>query len=315
MKADPRKPFLEKNECRQLRKFSNDTPQTTETGLIVYAVIVIVLTMFISMILGGLFHGILDVIGANTNIAGYSMFVLLPVTGIALTVFAVRDFHRRAGISVIFFSNRIGVVSERNNQVRRHEEISSLQIVPGWTTEICELVGTDGSRLRLPGDIAGFSTIRETIEKTVLPKLVDRVSVEIEAGKEITVRESFIRAGMRIPFGLSMIVFGSLMCLTIKYVVFGAALIRNGRRQMRLGWHGIGRNIMLNSEGVTDRSGSRGWCEHWEALETIDVSDFGFVVKFRSGSQFSASPFAENFWIASGILSRRVDEHTPAPIN
>ena len=72
------------------------TPEQRLQGSWAYVKIVVVLTPVISVMACGLLHGLLDWAGLNTDIAGYAMWVALPVVGVLLTRFAIRDYRRRA---------------------------------------------------------------------------------------------------------------------------------------------------------------------------------------------------------------------------
>ena len=72
------------------------TPGQRVQGLLAFVKIVVVLTPVISVMACGLLHGLLDCAGLDTDIAGYAMWVALPVVGFLLTRFAIRDYRRRA---------------------------------------------------------------------------------------------------------------------------------------------------------------------------------------------------------------------------
>ena len=64
-------------------------------GAMTYLGIVVVLTPVISVMVCGLIHGLLDATGLSTELAGYLMFVVMPLVGLVVIRFAVRDYQQR----------------------------------------------------------------------------------------------------------------------------------------------------------------------------------------------------------------------------
>jgi len=187
-------------------------PTNRVTGVAEYAAIVSILTLIISVMLAAALHGTLVAMGGNADIAGYSMFVLLPIVGIALTVFAFKDYRRRADVRVVVDVDSIQVRQNQKERSALYEDISDARIIPMWFDEACELKLIDQTCIRLPLVIASASMVREPFEQSLIPVLAVRVAGEIGAGGDITINDDPLRAWARLPWGVCLAAGDPVVC-------------------------------------------------------------------------------------------------------
>jgi hypothetical protein len=223
--------------------------------------------------------------------------VIDVVTFVVLVRFAIRDYRRRAGNAVTVHDDRVEIQHLGERVSVPFSEVRTVRLLPRRHDALCLLCSFDGGTRRLPAEIAPFSVARTALEATLLPWLAQRFGEELAGGSPVRVRESSLRARVRIVGGVLVIVPSIAAILTLRGIPAGLRWAKGGWLTARRGWRGRGSDFEISRQGVRRTGRSLPSDLHpWTGLREVCVDDAGVVLRYEDGRTITASIFSENYW-------------------
>jgi len=258
------------------------------TGCLAYILMIPLAAVFIALFLHFPIYYLLKKCGVPEEYAECTFPILLPIVTVGVVVWGTRDYRRRAALKVII--DRDGVVVDRATKVYSVStaEVKGIHLVPTGSSVACILERADNSTMRLPPEIAPFSSVREPLEAALITRLVQDLDERMSRGQSLAVRESRLTAMRRILKGLFMILLA----------VRGIGFFRLGIRQIHQGWLWLKGGFALYGRGLCHPGGDERCLIPWDELECVRHDANGLVFRSPGGPTFAASPFAKNYWVA-----------------
>jgi hypothetical protein len=189
-------------------------------------------------------------------------------------------------------------------------KVMSIGLAPARLYLACVLVRQRGRPLRLSPEVAPFDLIRDALDETLIPELVQRLDRRLGAGELVAIRASLPRSLLAIAEGLSQCLSSVILILNPLRMPLAIAVFRNGILVMRQGWLGIRGGFTMSDRGLCPRSNGDVDPIPWGRLERIHASEVGLVVRSRGrgGLTFGVSGLAEDFWPALRWINARLPQ-------
>jgi hypothetical protein len=210
--------------------------------------------------------------------------------------FAIRDYHRRAGSTVIVGHESITISHIGKTDQRNYDAVEAVRIVPHAGDDQYVLHLSDGTSCRIPTGVAAVKIARPALERNLGPRLAEKYLRKIANGSAVQVRDSALRAWMQIASGLLSFVMAAVFMISIKFIGHGIDLWGEGYRRVLRGRRGRRGGFDVLESGVRP-AGSllRADTCPWSSLKNARVDDSGVILEFEHG-RFSASIYAEHFF-------------------
>lgn len=263
-------------------------------ALLMYAVIVPVLSVFVSAMLGALLSVVTNGTRFESLTGLLTFFVLLPLTFAWATCFAIHDYRRRAGMEIVIDAEQIVIEAGNTREAIPHAEVRAIK-TSSWIVEHgYSLVLDNGQHYKIPSDVAPYVEIHTAFEKYLFPILAARIEKAIAAGETIYVPDNRIRACIQILFGLLLL--GSCPIIVIIISFRGQLtefnLLGPGTTRIRAGWYGLGGGFVVSRKGIRSRRGFRE--ARWSQIASVKNGDCGVEITTKLGKCYSASAYAAN---------------------
>ena len=290
------------NPIAEFRRYSG----SKSLGCLVYVAITPFIALFFALIVAmPLAYG-LKQMGLSEESAKKIFPILLVPIGLGTMAYAFREYRGRASSEVAIYRDGL---TTRTGGVRRtlaFDEVEAVRLIPSGTDLACILVTKLGEKVGLPPDIAPCSVASRALETTVIRTLARRVGGRIDARETVEVIEDRTRSTLIIGRGLTMIVAGLLLVLTLRHARLGLGLIQHGGRLVSQGRDGLRGGFVVNAEGFQSPGADGHNTIRWDELKQIRADFGGMAFLDKDGRSLVASPFADGFWPVKAWVDSRI---------
>lgn len=270
-----------------------------EVGASVNFVIVPIMTVVLYAMIGGLLHVLLVGLGANAITVGQNLFYfLLPLIFVAVTVFAIKDFRRRAGGRVDVLSDGIALSSRYHSFGLGYDQIADVRVVPERLNASCQLVSVDGRNHQIMSEVASFQELAPSMEVILIPMLADQLRRDFEGGQTVRVSESRLRACLRLVFASCLVSLSIVLFFLVPFIPWIPGL-KSSWTRIRQGWRGLTGGFVITREGISKAGLLGGFPREVNTITHVTRNDVGVVLHFQDGGVQKASLFATHGWVAA----------------
>jgi hypothetical protein len=275
-------------------------------GCLVYLVVAPFVALCLALFLAvPLMYG-LEALGLSRDRASAPFLVLLPLIGVGVAAWGYRDYRRRAALEVVIDRDRVTIGIDSRRTVLRFEDVVSIRLVPTRIDFACVLVPRSGRVLRLPPEVAPFTLVREPLEVTLIPEMVQRLDERIARGEAVTLRILLVRLLVTMFRGFGALLVSVFLLANPWTTLMGILVVRHAIAVIRQSWLGIRGGIIIDREGLRRFSDALATPASWDRLERIRSDPIGLVLRSREGQIFALSSLTDDFWPALGWINARV---------
>lgn len=280
-------------------------------GCVVYVVATPFIVLFVAIwIVLPAVYG-LESLGVKKDTAtGIAALIAFPVVTFFVVRWAIRDYWRRAGLTVEIGYDRVVVTVDDRSRVLTFTEVKAIRIVPASSGMVCVLEPHEGPSLRLPPEAAPFSSIRGALQPTLVAHLARQIGEHLAEGQVIAVRDPSAGALVYLR-GVGEVALAGLLIASIVRAPMAFLVARQGIAHMRCGVLDVDGGFLIHHDGLERCRGGSWGVTPWTELEIVQSDDLGFVVESREGTRFSASPYAHYYWPATFWLKGRLKLSEP----
>ena len=232
--------------------------------------------------------------------------VLLPIVGLVVAAWGYRDFRRRSGLEVVIDRREVTVGIDSSQRALNFADVVSIRIIPTRLDYACVLIPRIGRSLRLPPEIAPFSVVRDALDQTLIPEIVERWDKRMTAGDAVELQISPRRLFLMMSRAVGALLLGGLMLLNPWMIPMGVLVVRHSAtviQQLRLGFHG---GFVVDRRGLRHHAESTEEFAAWNCLERIRSDSIGLVLRSTDGRIFALSSLTVDFWPALRWLNGRL---------
>lgn len=267
-------------------------------GCLVYTVAAPFVALFLALFLTLPFTFALEQLGARKDVSNALFPVVLAIMAVVIALWGVRDYRRRASITVEIEHDRVVVTVGGRSRTLAFAEVKAVRLVPAASDLACVLEPHEGRPLRFPPDIASLARVRAPLEPALVRPLALKIGERAAAGETVAVRERPMAAVLLIVRGIAELGLAGFFVVTLVSARHFFAVGRVGITHLRQGWLGLRGGLFVHDRGLGHYRNRNESPASWQSLEIVRADDAGLVVRADDGRYFIASPLADSYWPA-----------------